>query len=240
VTVGAAVAGLYFVHPDHLNTPRLIADATQTTVWKWEQQEPFGNNVPNEDPDGNSQNFEFNLRFPGQYFDKETNLAYNYFRDYDPAVGRYIQSDPVGFQGGINTYAYVGSNALSFVDPLGLQAIPFPITPPIAGPNSGASGNIARGLNNLINKIIDICTPDDKTCPPCKTVSGKIVPVGTISYRPMDTPSTPQHGIAGPHYNLYKANQYPAPKCDCFWQSIGAVPPSGLPAGAIPIEPFAN
>ena len=95
--------------------------------------------------------------------------------------------------------------------------------------DAGASGDTTKP---------EQCT--DKPCPPCKTVSGKIVPVGTIGYRPMDTPSKPQHGIVGPHYNIYRANQYPAPKCDCFWQLIGAVPPAGLPASAIPIEPFAN
>ncbi|MEQ1882991.1 MAG: RHS repeat-associated core domain-containing protein, partial [Burkholderiales bacterium] len=114
---------LYFVHVDHLNTPRLIADNTQTTVWKWEQAEPFGNSVPNEDPDGNSVNFEFPLRLPGQYADKETNLAYNYYRDYDPGIGRYIQSDPIGLAGGINTYTYVEGNPISFVDSFGLEII---------------------------------------------------------------------------------------------------------------------
>lgn len=122
ITVNAAVGQLYFIHPDHLNTPRLIADSTQTTVWKWDQAEPFGNNVPNEDPDGNSQNFEFNLRFPGQYFDKETNLAYNYFREYDPAVGRYIQSDPIGLRGGGNTFSYVFSSPVATYDYLGLRS----------------------------------------------------------------------------------------------------------------------
>jgi hypothetical protein len=83
----------------------------------------------------------------------------------------------------------------------------------------------------------------EESCPPCKTVSGRIVPLGTISYRPLDTPDKPQHGIVGPHYNLYKANQAPrnAPQpCKCFWQPIGAVAPADLPADAIPIEPFAN
>ena len=102
----------------HLNTPRLIADSTGTTVWQWDNQEPFGNDVPNANPAGAGA-FEFNLRFPGQYYDRETGLAYNYFRDYDSAIGRYILSDPIGLRGGINTYAYVRGNPLSFGDPTG-------------------------------------------------------------------------------------------------------------------------
>lgn len=59
----------------------------------------------------------------GQYADKETNLHYNSFRDYDPAIGRYVQSDPIGLAGGISVYLYVGGNPLGRVDPPGLDYV---------------------------------------------------------------------------------------------------------------------
>ena len=77
-------------------------------------------NIANEDLDGDSQLFTFSLRYPGQYYDEETGLHYNYFRDYDPSTGRYIESDPIGLGGGLNTYAYVSGNPLKNSDPYGL------------------------------------------------------------------------------------------------------------------------
>lgn len=112
---------VYMIHADHLNTPRVIVDPTNTPVWSWQNQNAFGSNSPNEDPDGDSNLFEYNLRFAGQYFDIETSLHYNYYRDYEPATGRYLSSDPIGLAGGLNTYGYVDGNPLHFIDPFGLS-----------------------------------------------------------------------------------------------------------------------
>ena len=114
----------YYVYADHLNTPRVITNTSNTPVWRWDS-EPFGSDMANENPSGLGA-FSYNLRFPGQYYDKETNLHYNYFRDcYDPTTGRYCQSDPIGLAGGINTYAYVNGNPISRIDPLGLSDVTF-------------------------------------------------------------------------------------------------------------------
>jgi len=60
------------------------------------------------------------LRFPGQYYQPETGLYYNYHRDYDPDTGRYLQPDPIGLAGGLNPYLYANANPLRWIDPLGL------------------------------------------------------------------------------------------------------------------------
>jgi len=99
ISVGTATS-LYYIHPDHLNSPRAITDSVGRLVWRWDNQDPFGNNPPDENPSGLG-TFECNLRHPGQYADKETGLFYNYFRDYSQAEGRYVQSDPIGLAGGI-------------------------------------------------------------------------------------------------------------------------------------------
>ena len=77
-------------------------------------------NQAKQDPDQDGIATDIPLRFAGQVFDADTGLHYNYFRDYDPWTGRYIQSDPIGLEGGLNTYGYVQGNPLRFVDPAGL------------------------------------------------------------------------------------------------------------------------
>jgi len=108
------------VHTDHLNSPRRVSRASDNVVvWRW-SSDPYGNGFADDDADGDGQRFTYNLRFPGQYYDAESGLNYNYLRNYDPAVGRYVESDPIGLRGGINTFAYALSNPAELVDPLGL------------------------------------------------------------------------------------------------------------------------
>ncbi len=107
-------------------------------MWRWDNQEPFGNDVPNNNPSGAGA-FEFPLRFPGQYFDRETNLAYNAARDYDASIGRYVESDPMGLDGGLDTYAYVYGDPLFGADPLGL------LTRPVSGPVRGSDAGAVQG-----------------------------------------------------------------------------------------------
>jgi RHS repeat-associated protein len=72
----------------------------------------------------------YNLRFPGQFFENQTGLHYNYLRDYDPRTGRYIESDPIGIEGGINTYLYVGGRPTMFYDFAGADPVPAGGAPP--------------------------------------------------------------------------------------------------------------
>ncbi len=119
ISMAPPQAQLYFIYTDQLNTPRLITNATGQAVWTWANDDPFGNNAPNENP-SNLGAFTCNLRLPGQYFDKETNTHYNYFRITDPSTGRYVESDPVGLEGGINSYLFAEGNPIAYLDSFGL------------------------------------------------------------------------------------------------------------------------
>ncbi len=125
---------VYDIHTDHLNRPQKLTDQNANLVWDG-VFDPFGNvafiNSAVVMP----------LMFPGQYYDSETQLSQNWNRDYDPTIGRYIQSDPIGLLGGSNTYEYTMSNPLILDDPSGTQvALPMP-PPPVGVPNSGQYGS---------------------------------------------------------------------------------------------------
>jgi len=111
---------LYYAHNDHLGTPVKLTGPTGNVIWSASYQS-FGEATVESDPDEDGTFVTLNIRFPGQYYDHESGLHYNYFRYYDPSTGRYITSDPIGLNGGLNTYAYVLNNPLKFIDPTGLS-----------------------------------------------------------------------------------------------------------------------
>ena len=92
-------------------------------LWSW-NSDAFGTTLANQDVDGDGKNTWFQLRFPGQYFDIESGEHYNYFRDYEPGTGRYLESDSIGFLGGINTYLYDYGNPNKYFDPFGSKPQP--------------------------------------------------------------------------------------------------------------------
>ncbi len=131
--IAAVIKGqTYAVHSDHLNTPRKLTQPDGQVAWQWAYS-AFGDEQPtigakrftseSTTPTTGATSIPevtFNLRYPGQYFDKETKLHYNYFRTYAPSTGRYTQGDPIGLDGGWNRFGYVNSQPLTAVDPLGL------------------------------------------------------------------------------------------------------------------------
>lgn len=108
-----AALEMHYIHSDHLGTPKVVTNQAQTVVWKGHLK-PFGRT------EIEIENITQHLRFPGQRFDIETSLHYNFFRDYDSRIGRYAQSDPTGLTGGINTYLYGHGSPTTEIDPLGL------------------------------------------------------------------------------------------------------------------------
>ena len=104
-----------YLQTDHLGTPMLATTRTGALSWKG-VSEAFGAAGVLQGQSTTT----MNLRFPGQYFDEETGTHYNFRRDYQPRVGRFLQNDPVALWGGVNVYAYVGGNPIFSIDPRGL------------------------------------------------------------------------------------------------------------------------
>jgi RHS repeat-associated protein len=178
----------YYVHADHLNAPRAILDSTNRVIWKW-HSDAFGQGAPEEDPDGDGDLFIYNLRFPGQYYDRETGLHYNYFRDYDPSTGRYPQADPVGIAGGLNVYAYGLNNPLTYTDPLGLDPFgsnsagtggftPAPTPFDVFVPGTSANNAFVQSVYQMGKAIKSACSddpPEDKKKKNCQALKDSIL-----------------------------------------------------------------
>jgi RHS repeat-associated protein len=109
-----------YIYADHLDTPRVIVrSGDHVPIWRWDNSaDPFGAVPPSDNPSGLGV-YIFNLRMPGQVFDSESGMYYNMHRDYVAGWGRYAQSDPIGLEGGNNTYTYAEGNPVSYTDPTG-------------------------------------------------------------------------------------------------------------------------
>ena len=113
--VNPTTGSIYATHTERLGTPQKLTDSTKATAWS-ATYDPFGNTFAFSGTLTNQ-----SLRLPGQYFDPETGMNHNGFRDYAGGLTRYVQSDPIGLAGGMNTYQYVGGNPIKFIDPKGLS-----------------------------------------------------------------------------------------------------------------------
>ncbi|HWZ63623.1 MAG TPA: RHS repeat-associated core domain-containing protein [Steroidobacteraceae bacterium] len=236
--------GIFYIHTDHLNRPRLISRRTTSdVVWRWDT-DPFGTAAPNQNPSGLG-TFSYNLRFPGQYYQAETGLNQNYNRDYDPLVGRYVESDPIGLTGGINTYAYVSDDPSKLSDPSGLCNIKLRCGPVLRGgvqvgwhcgvvaPNGiefGLGGGNSSGISGTASPYPhagDPLTPGvigptqveyPVTCA-CQSCDG--VQKCVQSYHDTETP--PSYFFSGPNSNTYAHHM--VDHCNCSLGNGLAKPP---------------
>ena len=164
--VGVMKGGaLYAIHTDQLNTPRDISDYGGKTVWSlpldsYGETQPTGQLI-------------VNLRYSGQYYDAETGKSYNTFRDYSPTLGRYLEADPIGLNGGMNPFMYVGGEPVLRMDPFGLDYVYRQSTGQITHVDSdGNTTNVGMGyagqnagLNNPANQGVSGTGPNSNGGP---------------------------------------------------------------------------
>jgi RHS repeat-associated protein len=203
---------LYYIHTDQLGTPQKLTDGSTNVVWDG-VFDPFGN------PASGASLALTNLRFAGQYFDAEGGLNQNWHRDYDPTTGRYIQSDPIGLDGGGNTYLYANGSPLMFSDPTGRIAIADDLafgTAVVLSAGCAASPGCRDAINRMMRGAKKVCqdilynrpkNPPD-IGPPNGWVQG---PRRGRQYGPSGEPvydiDQPHQGVDYPHVHEWKGGK---------------------------------
>jgi RHS repeat-associated protein len=134
--------------------------------------------------------FIYNLRFPGQYYQAETGLVQNYFRDYDPQTGRYLESDPIGLGGGVNTYAYVRNRPTMSIDPRGLYDCTYSITAHSMSCAPGQAGHPSFSTNNYVsgNNGLSSCQNCQNNPDKTNVANHGPIPVGTYAIGGITSP----------------------------------------------------
>jgi RHS repeat-associated protein len=240
---------LYYIEADMLGTPRVVIDpARNVAVWRWDLAgEAFGDSAPEQDVDGDGIALVFDMRFPGQRYDAATGLNYNYFRDYDPATGRYVQSDPIGINGGPSTYGYAGSNPINGLDRFGLER---EWATPLPWPDRIVVGNIVHA--RFYEYVRDL-GPRFRTNDTNDGVFGEfrpdaynIVDRTFWELKPISNRDSAElyHGVAMPQVAAYLARanrkKNPRPNCGGWRPGRGAdLFPDDFPFGYVDV-PFTN
>ncbi|AKU63313.1 type IV secretion protein Rhs [Aggregatibacter aphrophilus] len=241
-----------YFHCDQIGIPREMTDSDGKLIWKG-RYDAWGSLIRDSYRETASDSHQ-PFRLQNQYFDEETGLHYNFFRYYEPVLGRFITQDPIKLAGGNNLYRFEGT-VQNQTDPLGLFAPALLLAPELIALGKAALitlgvlavgaaveetvKNRARASTQAKTESTSKC----KKCPPCITTSGRIVPPKTIGYRPLDVipDDKMEHGVYGSHHNIFESNQAPYPNCKCFWSKQKYVlKPYQLTPAMVPVEPFVN
>jgi RHS repeat-associated protein len=196
-----------YYHLDHLGTPQKLTNLNQQVVWD-ASYEPFGKTTLLTSAVAQP------LRFPGQYFDAETGLHQNWHRDYDPSIGRYLQSDPIGLRGGLNTYGYAFQNPVALTDPEGLMVKL--ICRPVEG--TGFLGSATRQSHCFVN-----VTCPEENINNTYSLFGRFPYLESTGYKSSATPETYKSDPSYPDNPDSNDNNYsrvilPKQNCGCEYE----------------------
>ncbi|MBU1245351.1 RHS domain-containing protein, partial [Myxococcota bacterium] len=207
----------YWYVNDHLGTPQQLVAENGSIVWE-ARYDAFGK------AEVVVAAVENNLRFPGQYFDGESGLHYNWHRFYDPSTGRYISADPIGLAGGMNLYAYVGGDPVNAIDPEGLK------TYMCTAPLHALGGEGTRSGPDVVGNLLYhqyLCVSEGKGAKVCGGQDQR----GQKWYDPISGPGTPSVDS----YDWDKCEEVePEDKCieNCLLTKFGETRPRyGIPFG---------